>query len=964
MPALKISEHTDRPELIDFLKSKLGIQFRVFQELILPNKHIQEDIVVFKTENIQIDRDNNKIIWDGKDAVSAIIETKIKGKGNLERDEPQLKKYCKELKCRVGIVTNYEDLIFYEYSPSYEIQNSEVQRFDTFDKMSEYIAEKIENYSGISLTKEPEEILKDLEQYINSLMRFTQKIPGEEWEKHMRLSDEQEKIAKKKNLSAEELKERYSFFQRTAAYIAITQLLFYIVLRMHRIENGLQTPKLRPLSSSNGIPSQIQEIIEDIPNNNLNFTSIFGKTREVFSYLEDDASEVLQKIIFNLEGISNKYVIENDLIGQIFQRLMPFETRKKFAAYYTRNKAAELICRLAINDKDSKIYDPACGSGTLLVKSYQRKKELHLSQHKKILTDLKGSDISDIAAMMTTVNLAIQNPSKWTNKVNIYPHDVFSLVSGIERFFPSVKMTADGRKLVKPVFQELIHSIDVLIANPPFTRGSRLTTRNRKRLKNLDGVKRYELKLNFSSLNLYAFFILISPQFVKKEKGIIAFILPVGAINSIIMIDIWKAILEDSFGIKYLIEASDLDESFSDSDDQEIIFILQRNFAGKAKLIKLFGALNPENIHTLVESMDQIDAPSTKTKKFQIQNIDQEILRKTPCNLWNLQPSTMMLLLYSNFIPLSLEKLNPIERQKYNTDLSSNITVITENASKPVDYWYIPNKFWDIKEVSKDIITIKATSKNKVISTDNLAAQEIELPIEAFKPAISRSLKNYSNSPPIIDSTLHTNFYLFNERHPKMKKYFSWGLKAHELKLFGKTHSNYSPADISMGIVKKINFTNSKTMALKFIPAKNGTRCVVIGFQCGNSEMEDILFAYLTSSLFILDVIEKSRKRCAEFILVYQIDLFLKFRFPNFNEIVKSETTFKEIAEASTTHNGAVKLKDRPNIINMINKARREHDNHLRKLDEAWFKALNIPIGLLDSMYEEIEEKFNDIKDK
>jgi len=86
---------------------------------------------------------------------------------------------------------------------------------------------------------------------------------------------------------------------------------------------------------------------------------------------------------------------------------------------------------------------------------------------------------------MSTVNLAIQNPSKWTNEVNIFPYDAFNLISGIERFFPHHKITGNGKKLVKPVYQELKNKIDVLIGNPPFTRGKRLSKGYKTFLSNL-----------------------------------------------------------------------------------------------------------------------------------------------------------------------------------------------------------------------------------------------------------------------------------------------------------------------------------------------------------------------------------------------------------------------------------------------------------------------------------------------
>ncbi len=51
------------------------------------------------------------------------------------------------------------------------------------------------------------------------------------------------------------------------------------------------------------------------------------------------------------------------------------------AAYYTNVQAGEILATLAINEPEVKVLDPACGSGTLLVSSYQRKK--HLIEKKK-----------------------------------------------------------------------------------------------------------------------------------------------------------------------------------------------------------------------------------------------------------------------------------------------------------------------------------------------------------------------------------------------------------------------------------------------------------------------------------------------------------------------------------------------------------------------------------------------------
>jgi hypothetical protein len=57
--------------------------------------------------------------------------------------------------------------------------------------------------------------------------------------------------------------------------------------------------------------------------------------------------------------------VRGDLLGTIFHDLIPFETRKSVAAFYTNVLAAELLAWLAIDRPDAKVADFAVGSGGL-----------------------------------------------------------------------------------------------------------------------------------------------------------------------------------------------------------------------------------------------------------------------------------------------------------------------------------------------------------------------------------------------------------------------------------------------------------------------------------------------------------------------------------------------------------------------------------------------------------------------
>jgi DNA-directed RNA polymerase subunit F len=975
MEKLKITEHTDRPDFISQLNQKLGIQFRIFQELNLGNsdgKKSQGDIFIFRSDKISR-ISNEEISFDSfEDAIVTVIETKNPHEQVLERHTDQLKGYLKKANCRIGFITNYKDIRFFKFTPEYRVINSDVFQADNFEKLAFFVAKKIEESTKISVGYNVNEIIKFLEDTIEDLMIYTRRVDAKVWEHTLRLSDELEKDAKIKELSEQEKKERDLFFQRSAAYIGIAQILFYCVLRNHVIERRLDKqfqdyPILRPLGIAYGIPTQIQDIIQDVPKNNYDFKSIFDEKHDIFSQLDDEAAEVLSKIVRKFEGISASFVIKQNLIGEIFQRLMPFETRKKFAAYYTRNKAAELLCELSILNQNQLIYDPACGSGTLLVKAYHRKKHLGLNQHTKLLKQIHGSDISDIAAMMSTVNLAIQDPAKWTNEVNIYPVDAFALISGLTRFMSHDQMTANGSRTVSPIFLPTQdYRVDILLGNPPFTRGSRLPLNTREVLKNLDMVRKYNIQCDFKRINLYAFFLLIAPSLVKKENGSIAFVLPIGAINSEIMIEVWRALFNEKFGLKYLIEASDIDESFSDSQDQEIIVILEKNYDKNARLVKLFGSLESKDISKLVNEIQSVDTTSKKTDDFLLQLIPQIELQNKPCMEWRVNPSNILILLYDKFIPLDKKQLDNFQRQRYSTDLSDHIQIVTENASRPVDYWFIPNKFWEIEKIDGDKIFINATSSNTVVSANPNSKKSMILPKKFFIPAMARSLKDYKEYPPIIPENIIDNFYLINENESKynLKEYYNWGQEGHKQKIFGESHSSYTVVENTIGIVTKINFSNSKTLALRFNYPLMGTRLIRVGFKTKEKIVSDLLFAYLTSSLFLLDALEKSRSRCAEFVKIDMVDFFKIYRVPNFPVIENNSEKSDKIVAASINYNSKIALKDRPRIPELIQQVRTNKQHSLRKLDEAWFEALGIPISFIDNLYQEIEERLSDIVKK
>ena len=126
-----------------------------------------------------------------------------------------------------------------------------------------------------------------------------------------------------------------------------------------------------------------------------------------------------------------------DIIGRIFERLIPQDERHNLGQYFTSPDVVDLILNLCLQHEDDKILDPSCGAGTFLVRAYQHKKLMNQRlEHEKILETLWGTDIAKFPAHLATINLAINDLSVDKNYPNILQEDFFALLVGEEGFNP------------------------------------------------------------------------------------------------------------------------------------------------------------------------------------------------------------------------------------------------------------------------------------------------------------------------------------------------------------------------------------------------------------------------------------------------------------------------------------------------------------------------------------------------
>jgi len=122
-----------------------------------------------------------------------------------------------------------------------------------------------------------------------------------------------------------------------------------------------------------------------------------------------EAPHAWQRVIDGVERFDFQH-ISADILGHTFQRLVSPEERHKFGQHYTAETVVDLINAFCIREGRDTVLDPACGSGSFLVRAFYRKADLDrsLATHENI-SGLFGCDINPFPAHLATLNLAARD---------------------------------------------------------------------------------------------------------------------------------------------------------------------------------------------------------------------------------------------------------------------------------------------------------------------------------------------------------------------------------------------------------------------------------------------------------------------------------------------------------------------------------------------------------------------------
>lgn len=387
-------------------------------------------------------------------------------------------------------------------------------------------------------------------------------------------------------------------------YFLINQILFYQVF-------AKSTGKVKPISKEFTFVSDIQAKFDELVEN-IDYEPIF--VLRLLDRFPDDSEEVITvlKDIVGAVDILRPENLDHDLLGRLFHYLLQNNVRRTLAAFYTQVKPAELLAGLSISRWDETVWDPACGSGTLLVSAYKRKFELYDGQKPETMSEEKrkdlheeflgkqitGSDIMAFATHLTAINLCSRHIDYTTNELRVAWRDSleYSKLIHDEKFreTPSIdkiekEMAGLSRKQRTITdFDEARHEkrkpqkrangdpfpirkADVVLMNPPFTDRHRFSEKRRIKI---DSFTSLSDKVG-SEVNLWGTFLALGDE-ILEDGGTLGAIIPTNVSRGKNTQKLRDWLLAN-YHFKYMVKPT-RDNAFSEgSKYRDLMVVLEKN---------------------------------------------------------------------------------------------------------------------------------------------------------------------------------------------------------------------------------------------------------------------------------------------------------------------------------------------------------------------------------------------------
>ncbi len=258
-------------------------------------------------------------------------------------------------------------------------------------------------------------------------------------------------------------KEKQKYKLPILANIVLTDWVFKIVfahiLKIH-FNEAKEIENIQAETSIEDATSIITSISQ-----NCNFWNIFSSNLGQ-NGISENAWNDLKELNLFLSSV-NVEAIDIEILHELLQNSIASAKRKVAGQYSTPKKLAELLNRLTINDKSKIVFDPCCGTGTIINEAYKLKEEYEFSQE-EILNSIWASDKHSFPIQLATLSMA--KPTNVGKIINIFSSDVIDLTDG--------KLIEFRNPNNGEIVKKKLPKIDYVVSNLPFIKNKEIKVLN------------------------------------------------------------------------------------------------------------------------------------------------------------------------------------------------------------------------------------------------------------------------------------------------------------------------------------------------------------------------------------------------------------------------------------------------------------------------------------------------------
>jgi methylase of polypeptide subunit release factors len=298
---------------------------------------------------------------------------------------------------------------------------------------------------------------------------------------------------------------------KTLAYVWANRLIFYKALRARFPD--LPRLQLRPsVRNADDAVAALNHFLRGAVERSGDYEPLLmpeaADWATALVFQPDHALDAWRGLLRGIESVDFGEVA-SDVVGRIFQKLIGPDERHRYGQHFTGDDPVDLINAFCIRAPSDTVLDPACGSGSFLVRAYYRKRHLGPPRpHSDLIGELFGCDIALYPAHLATLNLAAREINDEANYPRITRRNFFDFEAG--QAFCEIPDNAGN---YVPV---MLRALDAVVGNPPYVRQEKVEKKDKARFGQICSDAWPGLRLSGRS-DLHCYFWPAAARLLKRE---------------------------------------------------------------------------------------------------------------------------------------------------------------------------------------------------------------------------------------------------------------------------------------------------------------------------------------------------------------------------------------------------------------------------------------------------------------